>query len=102
MSLLSCRDVVFCRTCLGHNGLVQAKLEFKRGEDVLEEVEQFCYLGDIISFYGGASEVVSARIHRAWKKFRELSGVLLGKQGLVLKQRGTISVVCLISFVVML
>ena len=101
MSLLSCRDVVFCRTCLGHNGLVQAKLEFKR-EDVLEEVEQFCYLGDIISFYGGASEAVSARIHRAWKKFRELSGVLLGKQGLVLKQRGTISVVCLISFVVML
>ena len=45
---------------------------------------------------------MSARIHRAWKKFRELSGVLLGKQGLVLKQRGTISVVCLISFVVML
>ena len=48
MSLLSCRDVVFCRTCLGHNGLVQAKLEFKRGGDVLEEVGQFCYLGDIV------------------------------------------------------
>ena len=32
------------------------KLEFKRGEAVLEEVEQFCYLGDIIICYGGASE----------------------------------------------
>ena len=38
------------------------KLEFKRGEDVLERVEKFFYLGDMISCYGGASEAVSARI----------------------------------------
>ena len=31
------------------------------------------------------SEAVSARIGSAWKKFRELSGVLVGKQGLSLK-----------------
>ena len=49
------------------------------GEDVLEEVEKFCYLGDVISCYGGACEAVSARISSAWKKFRELSGVLAGK-----------------------
>ena len=30
----------------------------------------------MISCYGGASEAVSARIGSAWKKFRELSGVL--------------------------
>ena len=60
------------------------KLEFKRGEDVLEEVEKFCYMGDMIS-YGGASEAVSARIGSAWDKFSELSGVLVGKQGLSLK-----------------
>ena len=29
---------------------------------------------------------MSARIGSAWKKFRELSGVLVGKQGLSLKQ----------------
>ena len=40
------------------------------------------------SCYGGASEAVSARIGSAWKKFRELSGVLVGKQGLSLKQQG--------------
>ena len=35
--------------------------------------------------YGGISEAVSARIGKAWKKFRELSVVLLlGKQGLSL------------------
>ena len=49
MSLLSCRDIFFCRTCLGHNCSVKEKLDFKRSEDVLEEVEKFCYLGDKIS-----------------------------------------------------
>ena len=85
VSLLSCRDVFVCRTSIGHNCLVEEKLEFKRGEDVLEEVEKFCYLGDMISCYGGASEAVSARIGSAWKKFVELSGVLVGKQDLSLK-----------------
>ena len=67
MSLLSCQNFFVCRTCLGDNCLVEEKLEFKRGEDVLEEVEKFCYLGDMISCYGGASEAVSARIGSARK-----------------------------------
>ena len=82
-----------CRTWLGHNCSVEEKIEFKRGEDVLEEVEKFCYLGDMISC-GEASEAVSARIGSAWKKFRELSGVLVGKQDLSLKQRGKIYQCC--------
>ena len=49
VSLLSCRNVFVGRTCLGHNCSVK-KLEFKRGEGVLEEVENFCYLGYLISF----------------------------------------------------
>ena len=77
-----------CRTCLGHNFSVEEKLELKRSEDVLEDVEKFCYLGDMISCYGEASEAVSARISNLWKKFRELSGVLVRKQGLSLKQWG--------------
>ena len=28
----------------GHNYFVEKKLQFKGGEDVLEEVEKFCYL----------------------------------------------------------
>ena len=94
VSLLSCRDIFVCRTCLGHNFSVVEKLEFKTGEDVLEEVEKFCYLGDMISCFGGASEAVSARIGSAWKNFRELSGVLVGKQGLSLMQRGKIYQCC--------
>ena len=49
-------------------------------------METFCYLDDMISCYGGTSEAVSARIGSVWKKVRELSGVLVGKQGLSLKQ----------------
>ena len=66
--------------------------EFKRGEDVLEVVEKFCYLGDMVSCYSGVSEVVSARIVSACKKFRELSSMLVGKQGLSLLS-GFVSVV---------
>ena len=33
-------------------------------------------------------EAFSAKIGGEWKKFRELSGVLVGKQGLSLKQWG--------------
>ena len=54
-----------CRTCLGHNCSVEEKLEFKRGEDNLEEFQKFCYLGDMISCYGGASEAVDVRIDSA-------------------------------------
>ena len=65
MSLLLCRHVFICRTCLGYNCSVEEKLEFKSGKGVLEEVEQFCFLGDMISCYSGASEAVSARIGSA-------------------------------------
>ena len=39
-------------------------------------------------------EAMSGRIDSAWKKFRELSGVLVGKLGLSLKQRGKIYQCC--------
>ena len=77
VSLLLGWDDFVCRICLGHIYSVDEK--FKRGGDVLEEREKFCYLGDMISSYGGASEAVSARIGSVWKDFRELSVVLVGK-----------------------
>ena len=60
-SLLSCRNVFVCKTCLVLNCSAEDKLEFKKDVDVLEEVETFCYLGDIIISYYVASEAVSAR-----------------------------------------
>ena len=49
MSLVLCCDVFVYRTCLSHNCSVEEKLEFKRGKNVLEEVEKFCYKGDMVS-----------------------------------------------------
>ena len=40
VSLLLCQNVFVCKTCLGHICSVVEKLEFKRGEDVLEELEK--------------------------------------------------------------
>ena len=79
-SLLSCQDVFVYRTCLGHNCSVEEKLEFIRDEEVLEEVEKFFYLGDMISCYGGESEAVTARIGSVWMKLRKLSGMLGGSR----------------------
>ena len=85
VSLLSCRDDFVYRTCLGQDCSVEDKLQFKRGEDILEEMGKFCCLGDMISYYEGRSEALTARIGSPWKKFKELSGVLFGKHGLSLK-----------------
>ena len=49
----------------------------------------------MISCYDGVSEAASARIVSAWKKSWELGGVLVGKQGLSLKQRGKIYQCCI-------
>ena len=72
VSLISCWNVFICRTFPGHNFLVEEKLECEGGEDVSEEEEKFCYLGDMIICCSGASEVVISRSGSTWKKFREL------------------------------
>ena len=51
VNLLSYWDAFVCRKCLGHNCSVEEKLKFKRGEDLLERVETFCYLGEV-GIYG--------------------------------------------------
>ena len=58
-------------------------------------MEKLCYLGDMISCYGGASDAASGRIDNSWKKFSELTGALGGKQGLTLKQQGRIYQCCI-------
>ena len=58
-------------------------------------MEKLCYLGDTITCYGGASDATSGRIDNSWKKFRELTGALGGKQGLTLRQQGKIYQCCI-------
>lgn len=62
--LLSSQNFFICRTCLGQKCSVKEKVQFKSGEDVLEEVEKF-YFDGMFSCYDRASEAVSARIGTA-------------------------------------
>jgi len=42
----------------------------------LKQVENFRYLDSVIHVHGGSEEDIKARIAAAWKKWKELSGVL--------------------------
>ncbi len=97
---------IFCRhckhwvhkRCSGVSGSLNAVLDFKCkkctgevsvfleqpellvvGEDSLESVDKFCYLGDMISAAGGAGYSSVARIRSGWKKFRELLPLLTSR-----------------------
>ena len=49
-------------------------------DNVFEKVHTFCYLGDMLISDGGCDHAVSARINKAWNKFRELKPILCSKR----------------------
>ena len=59
-----------------------------------EIVDKFCYLGDMLSQEGGCEHAILKRIQTGWLKFRELSGLLIGK-GMSLKSKGIIYTTCI-------
>lgn len=70
-------DVAFsCSVCAG-NQIAPVRLDrLDIGDMSLECVDEFCYLGDMISAGGGAEAGSVARIRSGWKKFRELLPLL--------------------------
>ena len=53
--------------------------EVEVGECVLEAVDRFCYLGDMLSAGGGCMAAATARCRCAWGKFRENLPLLTSK-----------------------
>ena len=45
-------------------------------EGVISEVQQFCYLGDVLDCEGGSERAAKARVSGAWMRWRELSSLL--------------------------
>jgi len=43
---------------------------------LLEKVDKFCYLGDMLEADGGCDSAVTARVRYAWKKFHEYLPIL--------------------------
>ena len=64
-----------------------------------ECVEEFCYLGDMISAGGGACASAVARVRNGWRKFRDLLP-LLEARGLSLLVKGRIYDACVRSAMV--
>ena len=64
------------------------------GDEVVEKVGEFCYLGDKLESGGGANLAVRARIQAAWKKWKEL-GALLVRKDIPLHVRNSVYKACI-------
>ena len=87
-----------CARCLGVARAIDGRPmeSVMVGDDSLEVVDSFCYLGDMLCAGGGCSLAVTTRVKTAWKKFRELSPVLTTRH-LSPKTRGRIYNTCVRS-----
>ena len=67
-----------CRRCLGTARAIDARpaTEFMVGDESVDVVDSFCYLGDTLCAGGGCSRAVTTRVRCAWGKFRELLPLL--------------------------
>ena len=54
-----------------------------------EIVDKLCYLGNMLSQEGDCEHAILKRIQTGWLKFRELSGLLIGKE-ISLRSKGII------------
>ena len=59
-----------------------------------EIVDKFCYLGNMLIQEGSCEHAILKRIQTGWLKFRELSGLLIGK-GISLRAKGIIYITCI-------
>ena len=64
------------------------------GDDELGEVDQFCYLGDIVDSEAGVERSVRARAAAAWRSWREIAGLLINKN-IPLKRRARVYDACI-------
>ena len=81
-----------CARCLGTARAIDGRqsLEVEVGNEKLEVVPEFCYLGDMLSAGGGCELAAITRCKCAWGKFRQLLPLLTNSQ-VPLLTRGTLN-----------
>ena len=72
------------------------RVKFQVRPDMLEVVDSFCYLGDMLYAGRGCEITVNTRVKTAWNKFRELLQVLTSRH-LSNKTRGHVYSSCVRS-----
>ena len=65
-------------------------------EGVISEVQQFCYLGDMLDCEGGSERAAKTRVSCAWMRWRELSS-LLCSPGIPVHYRARVYAACIRS-----
>ncbi len=78
----------------GGDDAEDARLVVDGGE--LEEVQQFCYLGDVLDCEAGVERAVRARVAAAWRRWREISNLLIN-HNIGLRSRGRVYEACVRS-----
>ena len=68
-----------CKNCINSIPLVEPTVKVLVGEDHLDMVKTFCYLGDVVGNNGGCADAITNRVRGAWKKFRELLPILTNR-----------------------
>ena len=81
-----------CTNGPGHNG----ELPLQLGGEQVEVVNHFCYLGDVLSGEGGVERAIKSRTAAAWRKWRDISGLLTNKS-VPLTNRGGVYSSCVRS-----
>ena len=82
-----------CQRCQGLAPAIDKRdmLNVVVDNELIEVIDSFCYLGDMITSGGGCSEATVVRCRTAWKKFKELLPLLASKS-ISLRNRGKVFV----------
>ena len=98
-SLARVEDIFVSKVCEraddGEDNVVHENMDLGNGVH-LENVGKFCYLGDMLNGGGGADFASVAKVRCAWRKFKEMSGILTRKK-LSLKLEENVHVTCVRS-----
>ena len=93
-SLKKIESSFICKRCRGELSETRQVNGLHIDGDEYEIVDKLCYLGDMLSQEGGCEHAILKRIQTGWLKFRELSGLLIGK-GMSLRVKGIIYTTCI-------
>ena len=85
-----------CPTCTGQNQTEEPRDDLHLEGGVVDEVKEFCYLGDLLDSEGGVERAVRMRVSAAWHKWRDISSLLINKS-LPLKNRARVYDACIRS-----
>ena len=91
-SLKKVDNSFICRRCKGELSETRQVNGLHIDGHEYEIVDKLCYLGDMLSQEGGCEHAILKRIQTGWLKFRELSGLLIGK-GMSLRAKEIIYII---------